>query len=64
MPFISTVPRLAPIARAALWSCSAGLLGIVFEELPDRYTLVGTLIIVGSTRYLAYREGQLSRLRD
>jgi hypothetical protein len=36
----------------------------VFEELPGRYTLVGALIIVGSTLYLACREGQLSRLRD
>jgi hypothetical protein len=30
--------------------------------LPDRYTLVGAAIIVGSTLYIAYRETHLSRL--
>jgi hypothetical protein len=35
----------------------------VFAEVPDRYTLVGAAIIVGSTLYIAYREAHLSRLQ-
>ena len=41
----------------------AGIMGfLLFAELPDKYTLVGVTIIVGSTLYIAYREAQLSRL--
>jgi drug/metabolite transporter (DMT)-like permease len=41
----------------------AGIIGfLVFAEVPDRYTLVGAAIIIGSTLYIAYREAQLSRL--
>jgi hypothetical protein len=41
----------------------AGIMGfLLFAELPDRYTLVGAVIIVGSTLYIAYRETQLSRM--
>ena len=40
----------------------AGIMGfLLFAELPDRYTLVGAAIIVGSTLYIAYRETYLSR---
>jgi drug/metabolite transporter (DMT)-like permease len=34
---------------------------LVFAEVPDRYTLVGAAVIIGSTLYIAYREAQLSR---
>jgi hypothetical protein len=41
----------------------AGIMGfLLFAELPDRYSLVGAVIIVGSTLYIAYRETQLSRM--
>jgi hypothetical protein len=40
----------------------AGMMGfLLFAELPDRNTLVGAAIIVGSTLYIAYRETCLSR---
>lgn len=39
-----------------------GLLGfLVFSEVPDKWTLVGAAIIVGSALYIAHREGQISR---
>src|SRR5258708_15164216 len=35
----------------------SGIMGfLLFAELPDRYTLVGAAIIVGSTLYITYRE--------
>ena len=41
----------------------AGIMGfLLFAELPDRYTLVGAAMIVGSTLYIACRETHLSRL--
>jgi drug/metabolite transporter (DMT)-like permease len=52
---------IAPIDYSRL--IFAGIMGfLLFAELPDRYTLVGALIIVGSTLYIAYREAHLSRL--
>jgi drug/metabolite transporter (DMT)-like permease len=53
---------MAPIDYSRL--VFAGIIGfLVFAEVPDRYTLVGAAIIVGSTLYIAYREAQLSRLQ-
>ncbi len=53
---------IAPIDYSRL--VFAGIIGfLLFAELPDRYTLVGAAIIVGSTLYIAYREAQLSRLQ-
>jgi drug/metabolite transporter (DMT)-like permease len=41
-----------------------GILGfLMFAERPDRYTLMGAAIIVGSTAYIAYREAYLPRLQ-
>jgi hypothetical protein len=37
-------------------------LHFVFAEIPDRYTVAGAAVIVGSTLYIAYREAHLSRL--
>jgi drug/metabolite transporter (DMT)-like permease len=52
---------IAPIDYSRL--IFAGIMGfLLFAELPDRYTLVGATIIVGSTLYIAYRETHLSRL--
>ena len=52
---------IAPIDYSRL--VFAGIMGfLLFAELPDKYTLVGVTIIVGSTLYIAYREAQLSRL--
>ena len=52
---------IAPIDYSRL--VFAGIMGfLLFAELPDKYTLVGATIIVGSTLYIAYREAQLSRL--
>jgi drug/metabolite transporter (DMT)-like permease len=52
---------VAPIDYSRL--IFAGIMGfLLFAELPDRYTLVGAAIIVGSTLYIAYRETHLSRL--
>lgn len=38
-----------------------GLGYLVFGDLPDRWTLVGSLVIVGSGLYLVHRERQLHR---
>ena len=52
---------IAPIDYSRL--IFAGIMGfLLFAELPDRYTLVGAAIIVGSTLYIAYRETHLSRM--
>ncbi len=58
---IGELTAVAPIDYSRL--LFAGVIGyFAFAELPDRYTLSGALIIVGSTLYIAYREAQLSRL--
>ncbi|SLN12270.1 DMT family transporter [Oceanibacterium hippocampi] len=42
----------------------AGLIGyVVFAEIPDRWAIVGALVIVGSTLYIAYREARLGKRR-
>jgi drug/metabolite transporter (DMT)-like permease len=52
---------VAPIDYSRL--IFAGVMGfLLFAELPERYTLVGAAIIVGSTLYIAYRETHLSRM--
>jgi drug/metabolite transporter (DMT)-like permease len=52
---------IAPIDYSRL--IFAGIMGfLLFAELPDRYSLVGATIIVGSTLYIAYRETHLSRM--
>jgi len=39
-----------------------GLIGfLAFGEVPDRWTLIGAAIIIGSALYIAHREGKLSR---
>ncbi len=41
----------------------AALLGYyVFAETPDSWTIVGSIIIVGSATYIAHREAKLSRM--
>lgn len=34
---------------------------VIFHEVPDIWTLVGALVIVGATLYIAYREAQLGK---
>jgi uncharacterized membrane protein len=52
---------VAPIDYSRL--IFAGIMGfLLFAELPDRYTLVGAAMIVGSTLYIACREAHLSRM--
>jgi drug/metabolite transporter (DMT)-like permease len=52
---------VAPIDYSRL--LFAGIMGfLLFAELPDRYTLVGAAIIIGSTLYIACREAHLSRM--
>ncbi len=57
---IGEVTAVAPIDYSRL--IFAGIMGyLLFSELPDRYTIAGAVIIVGSTLYIAYREAHLSR---
>jgi drug/metabolite transporter (DMT)-like permease len=52
---------VAPIDYSRL--IFAGIMGfLLFAELPDRYTLVGAAMIIGSTLYIACRETHLSRM--
>lgn len=60
--------RLAPASTISpfvyLQIPTMALLGyLVFEDLPDIYTFIGSFIVVGSGVYLVYRERQL-HLRD
>jgi drug/metabolite transporter (DMT)-like permease len=58
---VGELMAVAPIDYSRL--IFAGIMGfLLFAELPDRYTLVGAAIIVGSTLYIAYREAHLSRM--
>jgi drug/metabolite transporter (DMT)-like permease len=57
---IGELTAIAPIDYSRL--VFAGVMGyLMFAELPDQYTLVGALIIVASTLYIARREAHLSR---
>jgi len=39
-----------------------GLIGfLAFGEVPDKWTLAGAAVIIGSALYIAHREGQISR---
>lgn len=39
-----------------------GLIGfLVFNEIPDKWTLAGAAVIIGSALYIAHREGQIAR---
>jgi drug/metabolite transporter (DMT)-like permease len=52
---------VAPIDYSRL--IFAGIMGfLLFSELPDRFTLVGAAMIIGSTLYIACREAHLSRM--
>jgi len=40
-----------------------GLIGfVIFNEVPDKWTLAGAAVIIGSALYIAHREGQISRV--
>lgn len=53
---------LAPVDYARLlYAVAAGYL--VFAEIPDRYTVTGAAIIIGSTLYITLREARLARRR-
>ena len=59
---IGEASALAPFEYARLpFAAAYGFL--LFAELPDRYTLLGVLLIVGSTLYIARREAQLGKRR-
>jgi drug/metabolite transporter (DMT)-like permease len=58
---LGELTMIAPLDYSRL--IFAGIMGyLLFAELPDRYTALGALIIVGSTLYIARREAHLSRL--
>jgi drug/metabolite transporter (DMT)-like permease len=43
----------------------AGLIGLaLFSEYPDRWTIGGAAVVVGSTVYIAQREARLKRAGD
>jgi drug/metabolite transporter (DMT)-like permease len=59
---IATTTALAPYAYLQLvWMVALGF--FIFNDLPDRWTIGGALIIVSSGLYIVHRERQL-RLRD
>ena len=46
---------MAPFEYSALlWATLIGFL--VWDELPDRYTLIGAAVVVASGLYIVYRE--------
>lgn len=53
-------PVLAPFVYSQLiWMTALGY--YVFGDIPDRATIIGAAVIVGSGLYLLYREGQAAR---
>jgi drug/metabolite transporter (DMT)-like permease len=57
----ATVSLLAPFAYTAIiWVTISGYL--VFDQLPDLWTIVGALIVVASGSYVFYREAYLRRV--
>ena len=58
---LGELTAIAPLDYSRL--IFAGIMGfLLFDELPDRYTAIGALIVVGSTLFIGRREAHLSRL--
>jgi len=57
---LSTVNLLQPFDYTAIiWAITFGL--IFFNDYPDRYVIIGSIIIVISTYYIIYRETKLGK---
>ena len=54
LPNSVTVTRRCGGAASLIWATFFGF--AVFGELPDRWTIVGALVIAGSGLYIAHRE--------
>jgi drug/metabolite transporter (DMT)-like permease len=59
----ASAPTLAPLAYTEM--ISAAVIGyLAFGDLPDRWTILGVAILIGSAVYISYREGRLGRPRQ
>ena len=57
---LSTVNLLQPFDYTAIiWAITFGL--IFFNDYPDRYVIIGSIVIVISTYYIIYREAKLGK---
>ncbi len=57
---ISTVNLLQPFDYTAIiWAITFGI--IFFNDYPDKYVIIGSLVIVISTYYIIYRENKLGK---
>ena len=57
---LSTVNLLQPFDYTAIiWAITFGL--IFFNDYPDRYVIIGSIVIVISTYYIIYRETKLGK---
>jgi drug/metabolite transporter (DMT)-like permease len=57
---LSTVNLLQPFDYTAIiWAITFGL--IFFNDYPDRYVIIGSVVIVISTYYIIYRETKLGK---
>ena len=57
---LSAVNLLQPFDYTAIiWAITFGL--IFFNDYPDRYVIIGSMVIVISTYYIIYREAKLGK---
>ena len=57
---LSTVNLLQPFDYTAIiWAITFGV--IFFNDYPDRYVIIGSIVIVISTYYIIYREAKLGK---
>ena len=58
---ISTVNLLQPFDYTAIiWAITFGI--IFFNDYPDKYVIIGSLVIVISTYYIIYRENKFKKI--
>jgi drug/metabolite transporter (DMT)-like permease len=67
--FMVQTLRYADISASAtirfsvvLWALLSGV--AIFEELPDRYAIIGILLVVGAGVYTLHREAKLKKQRN
>jgi drug/metabolite transporter (DMT)-like permease len=59
----ASAPTLAPLAYTEM--ISAAMIGyLAFGDFPDRWTILGVAILIGSAVYISYRESSLGRPRQ
>jgi len=57
---LTTVNLLQPFDYTAIiWALTFGI--IFFNDYPDRYVIIGSIVIVISTYYIIYRESKLGK---